>query len=112
MTELPNVATRLEALGIPYPEGLAFLPSNIFKAGSKEELYYPKLIPDLERALEGQNLPVERLTPSSERAYVESRGVEWILWFSGEIVNVESESKESGRTFNAVIYSAHRLRGI
>jgi hypothetical protein len=79
MAEQVDLSTQLERLGVGYPKGLAFLPSNVLVALSNDEFYYPKLVPDLERVLEQHDLVVERLTPHAKRSYVESRASEWVL---------------------------------
>jgi hypothetical protein len=79
MSEPTDIIGRLETLGLAFPTDCAFIPSNVFRAESKEDLHYPKLTPDLEKALEDGGIQLERLSEPSSRFYVELRGIDWFL---------------------------------
>jgi hypothetical protein len=66
-TEVGNVAARLSELGLNPAVGICIVPSNLFVAGNRDELFVPPTAPDIKTLLRQAGVTLDKIEPEGTR---------------------------------------------
>lgn len=78
VSDYPSVQQRLEALGCPFPSGVAVLPANFETITDRSEMKEVAEAPTIRKLLRSGGLPVSTLLPQGETSrFVLNRSAGW-----------------------------------
>jgi len=78
-SDFVSVRERAAALGQPLPEGLVFLPENFEKSERGDEMQFRGEATTVTKILRQAGLPVARLGPDDQIAFIHNRSHDWAL---------------------------------